>query len=227
MTTRSALGSCRSLDRLGSGRTDPEERPRSRRRPGRRSLSGSLAGDKILDAADIGGSFKLEPLVLREFLARIGVEPPKTRDEKAFCRSSRYRRAFPTRRKAMRLTQLDVQLDDSQLRGSLALTNPETLASEFDLNVDRINLDRYRAPEAVETSDRSRTVPGRSDAERIADNGAPGAEYEGQLQHRQRHVRRDVHDELEIGGQCPRGYRASVADQGESVRRAVFGRYHL
>jgi len=112
-------------------------------------LSGSLAGDKILDAPDIGGSLKLEPLVLREFLARIGVEALKTRDEKALSKlavSSRFSYAAKT----MRLTQLDVQLDDSQLRGSLALINPETLASEFDLNVDRINLDRYRAPETGE-----------------------------------------------------------------------------
>ncbi len=43
-----------------------------------------------------------------------------------------------------------MQLDDSRLRGSLALTNQDTLASEFDLDVDRINLDRYRAPEPPE-----------------------------------------------------------------------------
>jgi AsmA protein len=112
-------------------------------------LSGSMAGDKILDAPAIGGSFKLEPLVLREFLARIGVEPPKTRDEKAFSKLA-FSTHFSYAMKTLRLTQLDVQLDDSQLRGSLMLTNPETLANEFDLNVDRINVDRYRAPETAE-----------------------------------------------------------------------------
>ncbi len=118
-------------------------------------FSGSMTGDKILDAPQIGGSFKLEPLVLREFLARIGVEPPKTRDEKVFSKLA-LSTNFSYALKTLRLTQLDVQLDDSQLRGSLALTNPETPASEFDLNVDRINVDRYRAPEAAQaTTDRS------------------------------------------------------------------------
>jgi AsmA protein len=112
-------------------------------------LSGSMTGEKILDAPALSGSFKLEPLVLREFLARIGVEVPKTRDEKAFSKLA-LSTHFSYAMKTLRLTQLDAQLDDSQLRGSAALTNPETMASEFDLNVDRINLDRYRSPETAE-----------------------------------------------------------------------------
>jgi AsmA protein len=112
-------------------------------------LSGSMTGEKILDAAAIEGSLKLEPLVLREFLARIGVEPPKTRDEKVLSKlalSGRFSYALKT----LRLTQLDMQLDDSQLRGSLALAAAQTPSTEFDLNVDRIDADRYRAPQSAD-----------------------------------------------------------------------------
>jgi len=112
-------------------------------------LSGSMSGEKILDAPTISGSFKLEPLVLREFLARIGLDVPKTRDQHALSKLA-FTSRFSYAPKILRLSQLDVQLDDSQLRGSFALTNPETPASEFDLTVDRINLDRYRAPENAE-----------------------------------------------------------------------------
>ena len=112
-------------------------------------LSGSMSGEKVLDAPAISGFFKLEPLVLREFLARIGLDVPKTRDEHALSKLA-FTSRFSYALKTLRLSQLDVQLDDSQLRGSLALTNPDTLASEFDLNVDRINWDRYRAPEPAE-----------------------------------------------------------------------------
>ena len=112
-------------------------------------LSGSMTARKIIDAPVISGSFKLQPLVLREFLARIGLDVPKTRDESALAKLALSTR-FSYELKTLRLDQLDVQLDDSQLHGSLALTNPDSLASEFDLNVDRINLDRYRTPENAE-----------------------------------------------------------------------------
>jgi AsmA protein len=112
-------------------------------------VSGSMAGAKIVDAPEISGSFKLEPLVLREFFARIGLELPKTRDEQVLSKLA-LSTNFSYVLKRLSLTQLDVQLDDSRLRGSLALTNPNALAGEFDLNVDRINLDRYLAPENTE-----------------------------------------------------------------------------
>ncbi len=112
-------------------------------------LSGSMTGEKILDAPAISGSFKLEPLALREFLPRIGLDVPATRDEHALSKLA-FTSKFSYALKILRLSQLDVQLDESHLRGSLALTNPDTLASEFDLNMDGINLDRYRPPETAE-----------------------------------------------------------------------------
>jgi len=109
-------------------------------------LTGSMTVEKIVDAPAVSGSLELEPLVLREFLARIGVDVPKTRDASALSKLA-FTSRFSYQRKILRLSQLDVQLDDSRLRGSLALPNPDTLASEFDMSLDRINLDRYRAPE--------------------------------------------------------------------------------
>ncbi len=112
-------------------------------------LSGSISGAKILDAPAVSGTFKLEPLVLREFLARIGTDVPATRDEHALSKLA-FTSNFSYALQILRFSQLDVLLDDSRLRGSFALTNPDTLASEFDLNVDRIDLDRYRPPETAE-----------------------------------------------------------------------------
>ncbi len=111
-------------------------------------LSGSMSGEKILDAPTISGSFKLEPLVLREFLARIGVDVPATRDEHALSKLA-LSANFSFDLKTLRLSQLDAQLDESRFRGSFAFTNPDTPASEFDLNVDRIDLDRYRPPKSA------------------------------------------------------------------------------
>lgn len=46
---------------------------------------------------------------------------------------------------ALHVSGLVVQLDDSTLRGNVAITNFDTMATTFDLVLDHINLDRYLA----------------------------------------------------------------------------------
>jgi AsmA protein len=41
---------------------------------------------------------------------------------------------------------VDIQLDDSRLRGDVAISNLQTSATGFDLAIDHIDLDRYRSP---------------------------------------------------------------------------------
>ena len=48
--------------------------------------------------------------------------------------------------KAAHLTGLDARIDDSTLRGNAAVTNLTTGAMNFDLAIDRIDLDRYLGP---------------------------------------------------------------------------------
>jgi len=115
---------------------------------GSAQLSGSLAGDKIVDAPTFSGTFKLEPLALREFMAQLGVDLPKTRDQKALSKLAAAT-AFSYAANAVRLDKLDLQLDETRLRGELAVTNLDSKAITFDLNVDHIDLDRYRPPESA------------------------------------------------------------------------------
>ena len=111
-------------------------------------LSGSLAGDKIVDAPVFSGTFKLEPLMLREFMAQLGVDLPKTRDQKALSMLAAAT-AFKYAAGVVRLDKLDLQLDQTQLRGALAVTNLDSNSITFDLNLDHIDLDRYLAPEGA------------------------------------------------------------------------------
>jgi AsmA protein len=122
--------------------------PKFSAQAGSARLSGSLTGDKIVDAPTFSGAFKLEPLVLREFMAQLGLEPPKTRDGKALSKLAAAT-DFSYAANAVRLDKIDLQLDDTQLRGALAITNIDHEALTFDLNVDRIDLDRYLAPESA------------------------------------------------------------------------------
>src|SRR5215470_8346674 len=108
-------------------------------------LSGMLKGSRLVDAPSVAGSFKLEPLDLRELMPQLGIAPPKTRDPKAFSKLAASGE-FAYENKRVGVSKLDVQLDESQLRGNAAITSLETKAMVFDLTLNQINIDRYRPP---------------------------------------------------------------------------------
>lgn len=121
-------------------------------------LTGSLEGSTILDAPSVTGAFKLAPLSPRELLAQFGISLPRTRDPKALATlAASGDLAYGGN--ALRGTKLDVQLDDSTLHGSAAVTNLDTRTIGFDLTLDRIDLDRYRSPEPAAPASRPAQLP--------------------------------------------------------------------
>jgi AsmA protein len=109
-------------------------------------LTGSARATKIMDDLSVAGSITLAPLVLREIEPRLGFSLPKTRDPKALAQLSATT-DFAYDSKAASLTHLQLRLDDTNVQGNLKLLAGDTRALQFDLAVDQIDLDRYRAPE--------------------------------------------------------------------------------
>ena len=109
-------------------------------------LGGSLEGTRIVDAPSFKGAFKLDPVSLRDLMTKLGMTPPVTRDPKVLARLAANGK-FSYGGNALGTEGLDIQLDDSHLRGKLAITNLDTKAASFNLAIDRINVDRYRPPE--------------------------------------------------------------------------------
>ncbi len=109
-------------------------------------LTGSLAGEKIIDAPTLNGAVKLDPLVVREFLPRLGIEVPKTRDPKVLEKLAASAQ-FAYGANAAKLSGLSIQLDDSKITGNAAITNLDSMALAFDLALDQIDLDRYLSPD--------------------------------------------------------------------------------
>ena len=108
-------------------------------------LTGTLAGRSIIDAPNISGSFKLDQVSLRALVGELGVTVPATRDRSVlgkFAASG----DFAYGGNAVHATKLSVQLDESTLRGEAGITNLDTKAMNFDLSLDRIDIDRYLAP---------------------------------------------------------------------------------
>jgi AsmA protein len=108
-------------------------------------LSGSLNGDQILDQPAFSGGVTLEPVALRALLTQLGVTLPQTRDRGAFA-SLGFKGDFRYADKSLQLRNLSAQLDDSHLNGSVTVSNFDTRETTFELNLDRIDFDRYRAP---------------------------------------------------------------------------------
>ncbi len=109
-------------------------------------LAARLQGRTLVDTPELSGSFKLEPVKLRELMQAMGVTPPRTRDAKAFSKLAA-QGDFSYGGNALAADNVVMQLDDSTLRGKAGLTNLTTKAIRFDLAIDRINFDRYRSPE--------------------------------------------------------------------------------
>ncbi len=126
-------------------------------------VNGSVEGTQILDALRVTGHVTLAPLVVREYLPRMGFPLPKTRDPKALSQVS-LAGEFAYGGGAARVDQLQVTLDDTHMKGSAAVTL-ESDAIAFNLDVDTIDLDRYRAPEGEPEPATPAAAPGAAAAD--------------------------------------------------------------
>jgi len=111
-------------------------------------LSGALHGREILDAPRVGGSLRLEPISLREWLPKLGITLPVSRDPDVLQHLSFAGNVALTRNSA-ELADMKLKLDDTTASGSLGIANFDSRALRFNLDVDRINVDRYLAPPAA------------------------------------------------------------------------------
>jgi AsmA protein len=108
-------------------------------------ITGSLTGAEILDAPKLKGSIKLDPLSLREWLPKVGVAAPQTTDPNVLKQLSFTGNVLLTKSSA-EVGDIVMKLDDSTMRGMLGVADFAAKALRFDLNVDRIDADRYLPP---------------------------------------------------------------------------------
>jgi AsmA protein len=104
------------------------------------------------DTTDLAGGFRIPGLVPRTLLAALDPEPVATADPKvlgALAGSGRWQ----YRDDGIALPALDLVLDDTRIRGSLGQSAETPARTRFDLTLDRINLDRYLAPDPAPAGD--------------------------------------------------------------------------
>ncbi len=121
-------------------------------------ITGALSGTGILDAPRIGGPLRLEPLSPREWLPKLGISVPATSDANVLKELSFASQVALTKTSA-ELNDVLLKLDDTSAKGSLGVTNFDTKALRFNLDIDRINADRYLPPATKEPVKKEKSPP--------------------------------------------------------------------
>jgi AsmA protein len=121
-------------------------------------VTGSLTGAEILDALALKGSLRLEPISLREWLPKLGIAVPKTSDPNVLKQLSFTGNVRLTKSSA-EVGGIVLKLDDTTLRGMLGVADFTAKALRFDVNIDRINADRYLPPASEQPKAKGKEPP--------------------------------------------------------------------
>lgn len=105
-------------------------------------VNGALEARTAGDDWGVSGSVALAPLLLREFLPRLGIVVPRIQDPHALSEFSASS-DFKYDAGGVHLGKIEAHLDDTLLHGSVAISSGEGRAVKFDLAADRIDVDRY------------------------------------------------------------------------------------
>jgi AsmA protein len=114
-------------------------------RVGDSALVVSVAGEKMSTERVVTGSVAVPTTSARKLLQSFGIAPPITRDSRALSAFG-LQTNFRLTGQQLQLSALQLTLDDTRVQGTAAIEDLAASALSFDLNVNGINVDRYRAP---------------------------------------------------------------------------------
>ncbi|RLJ19235.1 AsmA family protein [bacterium endosymbiont of Escarpia laminata] len=119
---------------------------------GKLKLSGAVKGQGIQSAPAFNGEIKLAEFSLRQWMEKFGLPVPETADPKVLNRLG-LTLAFVADQKRVALKDLQMVLDDTQIKGEFELIDPANPAYAFTLDIDKIDLDRYLPPKSEKPAD--------------------------------------------------------------------------
>ncbi|MEO5348662.1 MAG: AsmA family protein [Magnetococcus sp. YQC-3] len=111
-------------------------------------IRGQLEGQQIFSAPRITGRVTVPPFSPRQLLPQWGIPIPESQDPAVW---SKLEGEFPfvIDGQGVTLAEIDARLDESRLNGRLALHHFAQPEWRWDLTLDQLDLDRYRAPKGV------------------------------------------------------------------------------
>jgi AsmA protein len=99
------------------------------------------------DSPRVTGELRSNTFSARQLLEKLGEAPPETADPEVL-KNVAIDLAFEADAQAASISQLLVQLDDTRMRGNARVSQYDRPAIRAELDVDRIDLDRYLPPPA-------------------------------------------------------------------------------
>ena len=121
------------------------------------SLVVSMSGEQQLSAERlITGTVTVPATSPRKLLQSLGIEPPVTRDSQVLSTFA-LQTNFRLTRQQLAFSALQLNLDDTRIQGVAAIDDLNAGALSFDLSVNTLNVDRYRAP--VDKTPKSAATP--------------------------------------------------------------------
>lgn len=112
-------------------------------------LSGNVSATNLDTAPSYSGQLNVPAFSARRFLQQLNLELPPMTDasvlEKVALTS-----AFGGTASSFNLNNMTLVVDESTVTGSFAVTDLATLATNFTVNIDKLNADRYMAPATTE-----------------------------------------------------------------------------
>ena len=108
-------------------------------------LNAQIAGQGLADQPRFEGQLQVPATDLRALLERLAGSAPATADPEVL-RRFQLASSFAAGSDGLTLSGLVAELDDTRLEGRAALSNPAAPRYRADLEVDRLDLDRYLPP---------------------------------------------------------------------------------
>jgi AsmA protein len=121
----------------------------------------TVSGEKLSTDRVVTGDVTIPSTSARKLLQSLGIAPPVTRDGNALSAFA-LQTNFRMTRKQLGLSALQLTLDDTRVQGSAGIDDLDAFALSFDLNVNGINVDRYRAPVEKVVAPQAPPPPARS-----------------------------------------------------------------
>src|SRR5690606_29051044 len=118
------------------------------------NLNGSVAATRLDSAPSFEGRLEVPAFNARSFMRQLNLDVPPTSDPEVLQRVA-LSTAFGGTQSSINLNDLQLNLDDSTVTGSLAVSDLASLATQFTLNIDSLDADRYLAPATTEPSNSS------------------------------------------------------------------------
>ena len=124
--------------------------------------AGSVEFANLFDMPSVSGQLEVAPFNLRRLARQLRQELPETADDETFTSVSLSGR-FDSSPTALNLERVQLQLDDTRLAGEFSMRDAAPRpVTQFDLSLDRIDLDRYLAPDPAKNrgAARAKAMPG-------------------------------------------------------------------